>query len=75
LADRYQSIKNLIGDLQLLQTNLQDNAWAHVGDMEAMAHQLGQRGIDTTLSSELLSSIQQTQQQWQQEAAAWMEQL
>jgi len=75
LADRYQAIKNLIGDLQLLQTNLQDNAWAHVGDMEAMVHQLEQRGIDTTLSNELLSSIQQTQQHWQQEAAAWMEQL
>lgn len=75
LADRYQTIKLLIDDLQRLQNNLQDNVWTHSSDIDALVHQLEQRGIDTTLSTELLQTIAQTQQQWQQEAIAWMEQL
>jgi len=64
-----------ISQLDKLEHALQQGHWAQLPDMDNLAHQLEQYGITTSLSSDLLEHIQQTQQTWQEQAKAWMEQL
>jgi len=73
--DPYQDLKDLISQLDKLEHALQQGYWAQLPDMDNLAHQLEQYGITTSLSSDLLEHIQQTQQTWQEQAKAWMEQL
>ena len=73
--DPYADLKALIGELDALAKALQQGQWESLPDIENLTYQLEQYGISTSLSAELLDHIQQTQQAWQQQAKAWMEQL
>lgn len=73
--DPYADIKALINQLDLLQKALTQGQWQGLPDMESLRYQLEQHGMETSISPELIHHIQQTQQQWQAEAKAWMEQL
>jgi len=73
--DPYADIKQLINQLNQLKDTLVSGQWQTLPDVDTIIHQLDQRGISTTFSSEMIQQMQQTQQAWQTKAKAWMEQL
>jgi len=73
--DPYADIKALIGQLDQLKDALTQGQWQMLPNLDNLVHQLEQRGLDTSISPEVINQIQATQQQWQEEAKHWMEQL
>ena len=73
--DPYADIKALINQLDQLKTALSQGQWQGLPNIDNLLYQLEQHGIETSISPELISQIQQTQEQWQEQAKAWVEQL
>jgi hypothetical protein len=73
--DPYANIKALMNQLDKLKNALSQGQWQTMPDLDNLVHQLEQLGLETSISPEVIQQIQATQQQWQEEAKSWMEQL
>lgn len=73
--DPYLDMKQIISQLRTLEDVVKAGQWQRIGDINGLIHQLEQHGFATVISPDTFPAIQQTQQHWQQKAAAWMEQL
>ncbi len=73
--DPYADLKALMLELNQFNRNLRSGQWQQLPDLNNINHQLEQYGLNPTLSPEMVEQLKQTQDTWQQEAQAWMEQL
>lgn len=73
--DPYAEIKALMNNLHQLNQDIQHQAWANITNLNTLRYQLEQRGMETTLSVEMLKQLETTQQNWKNQAQTWMEQL
>ncbi len=73
--DPYADIKALVLQLDQLNNSLLHGTWQNLPDLNSMNHQLEQYGLNPTLSPDMVEQLKQTQETWQQQAQAWMEQL
>jgi len=54
---------------------LADEQWSMISHIDTLLYQLNQNGLESNISAEAIAQLQQSKQDWQAQAQAWMEQL
>ncbi len=73
--DPYADLKQLITELNQLQTSIHQHNWDNIGSLTSLLYQLEQRGLEASFSNESIANLQADIRQWQDEAQTWMAQL
>ncbi len=73
--DPYADLKQLITELNQLQTSIHQHNWENIGSLTSLLYQLEQRGLEASFSNESIANLQADIRQWQDEAQTWMAQL
>ncbi|MDQ6980360.1 MAG: hypothetical protein Q9M46_02670 [Ghiorsea sp.] len=73
--DPYADLKQLITELNHLQTSIHQHNWGNIGSLTSLLYQLEQRGLEASFSQESIAQLQHDINIWQQEAQTWMVQL
>jgi hypothetical protein len=73
--DPYADIKSLMGSLDQLKQAINNAQWDDITNLNTLFYQLEQRGMETNITHEMIKQFKLTQQNWQQQAQVWLEQL
>ncbi|MDX8388147.1 MAG: hypothetical protein R8M46_06390 [Ghiorsea sp.] len=73
--DPYADIKALMSALDTLKQTINTANWDGISNLNTLLYQLEQRGLETSISHQMIKTYKETQQSWQQQAKVWMEQL